>query len=227
MSEEPEGSEFEKFFDDAWKSDNDAIADLAADALLRATDCHDVPFQAVEIHGTCARELIDFGRRHQWPPAEAFARQGRVYGVPFNERAWHGDPLYRAGWEAFRAIGAALAPLKLGLDPEPEPAEPRPQPRPGPGDNALERVGRHRIDYGFNTRRPAAKVARTPLSAVKGIGEKIEARLMEVGFEGVEHFAGCSPHERVAMIAKDEGLADLVERGDLIAKAHAHLDAAK
>ncbi|MAK64735.1 MAG: hypothetical protein CMF75_08385 [Maricaulis sp.] len=156
--------------------------------------------------------LLQFGEAANWPPAEAFARHaGAVGGPVFNAAAWKGVPVYRAGWEVFRATAQALSGLRLTVDYSPP--EPVRQPRPGRGENALEREGND----------PIRHPRRTPLSQVKGIGEKIEARLMALGIKSVEDFAKRGDAALAALLAEDKGLPDLVERGGLVAKARAFI----
>lgn len=175
-----------------------------------------------------AEQLVAFGLRQNLPPAEAFARESARLGLPFSKTEWDNDPLFRAGWEAFRAVVAALAEIDLGLDPKPEPEPKRAQPRPAPGDFAHERESRERIapPAKIDTHPGEGSEGGTPLSAVKGIGEKLEARLMAIGVLTVEQFVSERATDQFEeRLKRDPGLVPLLSRNRIFEKASAHLSA--
>lgn len=60
--------------------------------------------------------LLAFARRHNWPPAEAFAREAAAHGVEFFPDAWANEPIYRLLWRLVRSILMELASEPLGFD---------------------------------------------------------------------------------------------------------------
>ncbi|CAK9000921.1 Uncharacterized protein SCF082_LOCUS6710, partial [Durusdinium trenchii] len=158
-----------------------------------------------------AAELIAFGERYDWPPAETFARQYcEIVGERFDVEMWNADPSCRASWEAFRLLGEALANSDFGFDPVAEP-KPARAPVPDPEDRALERDSqRERLDP------PRA------LTLVKGIGQKTARALQDAGIRDLDHFLTFA--DRDALLAymgggdKGEVALALIDKGDLLAK---------
>lgn len=168
-------------------------------------------------------DLVRFGVKAEWPPAETFARQAADMGGPlFNPTAWADDPFYRAVWEVWRAVAQALVPLKLGIDPEAEPPTRARLPR-DPDDDGFEQDAAGAFER-ETFRGPRAKGpiptnikhqrkgAGTPLSQVKGIGDAIEKRLMAAGVGNAEQLAMMNDVDLDALADRDPGLPDLLRK---------------
>ncbi|MEP3072832.1 hypothetical protein [Maricaulis sp.] len=210
-------------------SDRAAVAFVAVmayeavshDAMAWVDRDPDLPWSSENMEA--ARRLLDFGRRHSFPPAETFARQAPDLGGPaFSAERWRCDVLYRASWEAFRGVLVALSPLKLGFDPVPEPPT-RPRLPRDPDDDGFEqdaagaferetfRGPRAKCSIPTNIK-PQRKGAGTPLSQVKGIGDAIEKRLMAAGVGNAEQLAMMNDVDLDALADRDPGLPDLLRK---------------
>lgn len=186
------------------------------------------------------RKALAFGRANGWPPAEAFAREG-VFGVSWSADAWANDCFYRLGVEmsvgALKAFDQAHKELDV-IRRERTAGLPLPT-------LILED---HEIRFDPETRemsvfthdeelvviKPGAPGSSTPLSAVKGIGDKLEARLHAVGVQSVEALAELSAAgddegpagDEARLQAIKDADADLFERlSALILSARKHLHA--
>ena len=85
-------------------------------------DCPDFVTEAMkfELGGGLPADVIEallvYGWRHNWPPAEAFAREAAVHDVEFFPDAWANEPIYRLLWRLVRSILMELASEPLGFD---------------------------------------------------------------------------------------------------------------
>lgn len=227
-------------------TDASGATSVRTEASVKAAMCEEASYQAwvlaqdhyeelpncVLIDPDHLQTIYDFGCKHAWPPAEAFARQyAEICRAPFDPEEWASSGHLRVAWEVFRAVGHAVSGIDLGI--APRAAAPAVAVRPrDPDDDALERVAgafdRERIGAAPTPQAAEPASAGTPLSAVDGIGEKIEAALMAAGIANVEELAALNPDRLYRMGSDSAGAADrkaleLINDRQLIGAAKDHL----
>lgn len=162
---------------------------------------------AADRQANYALAIFEFGKRRNWPPAEAFWRQTcELNRAPADPAQWQ-EPRVRARFETMRATMMALADVPLGIDPPPAPIASTRVIRP-PRDGIFERTSgafeRDRIGPRAPgiARTTAALDALEPQNAatteIKGVGQKTADKLAALGVTTAGALAAINPATFIA-----------------------------